>query len=49
MDERKRQEEPTKDAELKRPEEAIRDLEPDEQESEAVKGGYIYQKIKSTS
>ncbi len=35
-----------KEPELKRPDEAIKDLEPDEQEGDAVKGGYIYQKIK---
>ena len=46
IDDQKRQEEPTKDAELKRPEEAIDDLEPDERDRENVKGGGYYLKIK---
>jgi hypothetical protein len=46
MDEQKRREEVTKDADLKRPEEAIKDLEPEERESDGVKGGYTYSKIK---
>lgn len=47
MDEQKRHDEPATDAKLKRPEEAIEDLEPDERDSENIKGGdYSYQKIK---
>jgi hypothetical protein len=45
MDEQKRPDEPTKDAELKRPEGAIEDLEPDERDSEAVKGGFFKMKV----
>lgn len=45
MDEQKRAEEPTQDAELKRPEDEIKDLEPDERESDAVKGGYFKIKV----
>jgi hypothetical protein len=47
MDEHRQREDrpavPT-EAELKRPDEAIEDLEPDEREGEAVKGGYWPQK-----
>ena len=46
MDDQKQREEPTKDAELKRPEDAIEDLEPEKGDSENVKGGFTYQKIK---
>lgn len=45
MDEAKRPDEPKVEPDLKRPEEAIEDLEPDKHEGDEVKGGYIYQKL----
>jgi hypothetical protein len=39
MDEAKRQDEAPAEPELQRPDEAIKDLEPDEALAEAVKGG----------
>jgi hypothetical protein len=45
MDEQKR-EESVDDPELKRPEEAVKDLEPEEEEGEGVKGGALNAYIK---
>lgn len=41
MDEQKQPIAQEKEAELQRPDEMIKDLEPDEAESDAVKGGYF--------
>lgn len=47
-DERNTQRKQEKEPELKRPDEAIKDLEPDRAEGDAVKGGDLplYQKLK---
>jgi hypothetical protein len=39
-DDQKQQGKQEKEPELKRPDEAVKDLEPDKAEGEAVKGGY---------
>jgi|HubBroStandDraft_1064217.scaffolds.fasta_scaffold4364022_1 hypothetical protein len=39
MDETRKSDEGMAEAELRQPDEAIKDLEPDEQDGEAVKGG----------
>jgi hypothetical protein len=41
MDEQRKQVEQEKEPELKRPDEAVKDLEPDKAEGDAVKGGYM--------
>lgn len=41
MDETRRSDEGTPDAELKQPDDTIKDLEPDEHEGEGVKGGAV--------
>jgi hypothetical protein len=45
MDETRRSDENAAEQELKRPDEAIKDLEPDEHEGEAVTGGAVDFKI----
>jgi hypothetical protein len=41
MDEQKRPAQQEKEPELKRPDEAVKDLAPDKDEGDAVKGGYL--------
>ena len=40
MDEQRRQEDQDKEPELRRPDDTIADLEPEEEKSQAVKGGW---------
>ena len=40
-DEQRNQVKQEKEPELKRPDEAVKDLEPDREEGDAVKGGYL--------
>jgi hypothetical protein len=49
MDERKTQVEQGKEPEVKRPDEAIKDLEPDNQDGAAVKGGDMWKWCPATS
>jgi hypothetical protein len=46
MDQKRTPDEGSAEAELRQPDEAIKDLEPDEQEGEAVTGGAIDSYIK---
>jgi hypothetical protein len=46
-DEQKKQIKQEKEPELKRPDEAVKDLEPDKEEGKDVKGGAIYMKYGS--
>ncbi len=48
MDEHKRQDQQAKEAELHRPEDAVKDLEPDEAQAQDVKGGGLFLKVDST-
>jgi hypothetical protein len=48
MDEQRQPDKPEKEPQLRRPDEAIKDLEPDQEEGDAVKGGSSplnYQKV----
>ncbi len=45
MDEAKQPHDAQVEPDLKRPEEAVEDLEPDRHEADDVKGGFTYQKI----
>lgn len=45
-DEQQKQATQDKEPELRRPDEAVEDLEPDKHEGDEVKGGYIFQKYK---